>query len=216
MFVTLHTLNELPIEAGKLREQYSKDKSEDTLQEYIRVVREFRKSFELPCWPYNDSDHMDHFKEFLRGLNVVYYDDGVAEDGDKNVSGPIYPYESEYYSSLKYPLEGFVHRVHLHRMTDDEDLLYTPMKWPYDDSQAGILMKDKIQKDQIMSDELAWGEMNGKTQIDDIAYGGFIKYKKVAWEGNSSVSQNFDTSRFSKKGKKIKQENIKGEWTDVG
>lgn len=212
MFVAFHTLNELPKGSKQVREEYKDSKSEDIRQDYITKVREFRKNFELPCWPYNDQDHMDHFKEFLRDLGIIYYDDGISEDGGKKVGGGIFPYEPEFYKDLV-NVTGYLHRVHLHKEIEDIDLLYTPMKWPYESTPGGISMKNQIMSDPIMSDELAWGEMNSETLILSINYGRTIRYKKIKKE--SIASQPYDTSRFSKKGKPSKQEKTEKGWIDA-
>ena len=215
MFVTMYSLGQLPKGLEELYEKFQDDKTRENAVAHDTAVLNFRKDFELPCWPYNEPDpdgfnYMDHFCEHLRSMDIIYYDDGEIEDGNKYIAGPIFPFPAEFYSELEKPRTVYRHRVFLYKDIDDEDKLYTPMSWPNDDMQ-GQALKAKIDSNPMTSDGLAWGELNLSGKMPSIVYGSFIRF--IPDKKKSTVSQSWDTSRFNKK--KVMQEKKGDEWQDV-
>ena len=150
---------------------------------------------------------MDHFKEFLRELTVVYYDDGVTEDGNKYVGGPIWPYDKDYCDSLKSGIDIFRHRVHLYKDVEDVDKMFTPMTWPCGDPE-GAYIEAKLKADPLTADMLAWGELNAKFPLDNIKYGQYIKVGPQDKKHTRSIGQQRDTSKYNNP--------EKGKYSDVG
>lgn len=209
MQVTIYHLKQLPLGLEELRENYDNTKSKEDGLIHDQAVIDFRKSLEFPCWPYNDDEHMEVFCDYLREMEVFYYVDDLNYDGGRKIAFPIHPYTESFYENLKTPLVCYRSRVYIyHSMNTPDELLYTPMQWPYDNDSEGQKLKHMIQQNPITSDNLAWAELNKDVKVLECDYKDAIRvdlrYKPVK---AMSLQEAPDNSKYEKKDASKIQEN---------
>lgn len=168
MYIIIYHEEKLPLGLQELLDQYNQNPTDELAHKYNNMLRDFRRNFELPCWPYNDEDHMEHFKEFLRDNKIFLYNDLKQWDGGKNVDGPIWSYEEDYYNNFDVSKTYYRSLVWL-VMNDNSERFLMAATWPYDDPEGRNLQK-KIQEDPIANDELAWGELNKEERFLEVEY----------------------------------------------
>ena len=158
----------LPLGLEEVIEKHKDNPTDELAQEHNQMLRDFRKDFELPCWPYNDDDHMEHFKDWLVENSIFHYNDFLQWDGGKNVDGPIWSQPEQFYKDFDLTNVYYRSLVWLNMDQNSDDFLKA-RKWPYGDPE-GKLLEKRIKEDPISSDELAWGELNKEQKFLEVDY----------------------------------------------
>jgi len=126
-----------------------------SIYHFFPFSNEFRKEFELPAWPYNET-YQHLFLDFLLDNRILRYEDSIfSDDGGKRAE---YPFITD--DNYKYPMDCFFSQCWVHPDT------FKVIKWPFDRPQeAEQQWIDNVRTHPVTCDDMAWSHWNVRRRL---------------------------------------------------